>query len=116
MRLRRLQIGLWVAAIAAMIIFAGTRWAIQGEGVAETSPAFTPVFTLADEEGRIRTSAEFRGKFLLVFFGFTNCPDVCPTTLTDVPQVRDAPGADAKKFHPFFVSFAPEIVHILGYV
>ena len=107
MRLRRLQIGLWVAAIAAMIIFAGTRWAIQGEGVAETSPAFTPVFTLADEEGRIRTSAEFRGKFLLVFFGFTNCPDVCPTTLSDVAQVMDDLGADAEKVQPLFVSIDP---------
>ena len=114
MRLRRLQIGLWVAAIAAMIIFAGTRWAIQGEGVAETSPAFTPVFTLADEEGRIRTSAEFRGKFLLVFFGFTNCPDVCPTTLSDVAQVMDDLGADAEKVQPLFVSIDPERDRRLG--
>ena len=114
MRLRRLQIGLWVAAIAAMVIFAGTRWATQGEGVAETSQAFTPVFTLADEEGRIRTSAEFRGKFLLVFFGFTNCPDVCPTTLSDVAQVLDDLGADAEKVQPLFVSIDPERDRRLG--
>lgn len=114
MRLRRLQIVLWTAAIAAMIIFAGTRWAIHGEGVAETSPAFTPVFTLADEEGRIRTSTEFRGKFLLVFFGFTNCPDVCPTTLSDVAQVMDDLGADAEKVQPLFVSIDPERDRRLG--
>lgn len=114
MRLSRLQIGLWVAAIAAMIIFAGTRWATQGEGVAETGPAFTPVFTLADDEGRIRTSSEFRGKFLLVFFGFTNCPDVCPTTLSDVAQVMDDLGADAGKVQPLFVSIDPERDRRLG--
>lgn len=114
MRLSRLQIGLWVAAIAAMIIFAGTRWATQGEGVAETGPAFTPVFTLADDEGRIRTSAEFRGKFLLVFFGFTNCPDVCPTTLSDVAQVMDDLGADAGKVRPLFVSIDPKRDRQLG--
>ena len=114
MRLRRLQLGLWVAAIAAMIIFAGTRWATRSEGVAENSPAFTPVFTLADEEGRIRTSAEFRGKFLLVFFGFTNCPDVCPTTLSDVAQVMDDLGADAEKVQPLFVSIDPERDRRLG--
>lgn len=114
MRLRHLQIGLWVAAIAAIIIFAGTRWTTQSEGVAENSPAFTPVFTLADEEGRIRTSAEFRGKFLLVFFGFTNCPDVCPTTLSDVAQVMDDLGADAEKVQPLFVSIDPERDRRLG--
>ena len=80
----------------------------------ETSPAFTPVFTLADEEGRIRTSAEFRGKFLLVFFGFTNCPDVCPTTLSDVAQVMDDLGADAEKVQPLFVSIDPERDRRLG--
>lgn len=114
MRLRRLQTGLWIAAIAAIIIFAGTRWATQGDGVAETSPAFTPVFTLADQEGRIRTSTEFRGKFLLVFFGFTNCPDVCPTTLSDVAQVMDDLGADAEKVQPLFVSIDPERDRRLG--
>ena len=114
MRLSRLQIVLWVAAVAAMILFAGARWATQGEGVAETGPAFTPVFTLSDDEGRLRTSTEFRGKFLLVFFGFTNCPDVCPTTLSEVAQVMDDLGADSEKVQPLFISIDPERDRRLG--
>ena len=114
MRLSRLQIVLWVAAVAAMILFAAARWAAQGDGVAETGPAFTPVFALADDEGRIRTNAEFGGKFLLVFFGFTNCPDVCPTTLSEVAQVMDDLGSDAEKVQPIFVSIDPERDRKLG--
>lgn len=114
MRLSRLQIGLWVAAIVATIVFAGTRWTTQDGSGAETGPAFMPVFALADDTGRIRTSAEFRGKFLLVFFGFTNCPDVCPTTLSDVAQVMDDLGADAGKVQPLFISIDPERDRRLG--
>ena len=114
MRLSRLQIVLWVAAVAAMILFAAARWANKGDGGAETGPAFTPVFALADDEGRIRTNAEFGGKFLLVFFGFTNCPDVCPTTLSEVAQVMDDLGADAEKVQPIFVSIDPERDRKLG--
>lgn len=114
MRLSRLQIGLWVAAIAAMIIFAAARWSGQDKDVAETVPAFTPGFSLADDAGRTRTEAEFRGKFLLVFFGFTNCPDVCPTTLSEVAQVMDDLGAEAGKVQPLFISIDPERDRQLG--
>lgn len=76
--------------------------------------AFEPSFALADGEGNLRTSAEFRGKFLLVFFGFTNCPDVCPTTLSDVAQVMDDLGADAGKVQPLFISVDPERDRELG--
>ena len=76
--------------------------------------AFEPSFALADGEGNLRTSAEFRGKFLLVFFGFTNCPDVCPTTLSEVAQVMDDLGADAGKVQPLFISVDPERDRKLG--
>nr|WP_231580179.1 SCO family protein [Pseudorhodobacter wandonensis] len=55
---------------------------------AQTQEAtFRPAFSLADSAGQLRTTDEFAGKFQLVFFGFTNCPDVCPTTLSEVAQV-----------------------------
>ena len=71
MRLRPLQITLWIAAILATVVFAWSRW--PAGDVAETEPlaAFEPSFALADGEGKPRTSAEFRGSFQLVFFGFT---------------------------------------------
>ena len=87
MRLRSLQIILWVAATAAVVAFAAARWWPATEDSAAAASAFTPTFALADNEGRIRTTDEFRGKFLLVFFGFTSCPDVCPTTLSEVAQL-----------------------------
>lgn len=114
MRLNRLQIALWIAAIAATVVFAATRWTTQDARGAETGPAFMPVFSLADDTGRIRTDAEFRGKFLLVFFGFTNCPDVCPTTLSEVAQVMDDLKADAGNVQPLFISVDPERDRRLG--
>jgi protein SCO1/2 len=107
MRLRHLQITLWIAAILATAVFAWSRWPAANPVPTEVSAAFEPSFTLADGEGKLRTSAEFRGKFLLVFFGFTNCPDVCPTTLAEVAQVMDDLGADAGKVQPLFISVDP---------
>jgi protein SCO1 len=75
--------------------------------VSVTEAAFRPTFTLPDAEGRVRTPAEFAGKYLLVFFGFTNCPDVCPTTLAEVAQVMDDLGDDAAQVQPLFISIDP---------
>jgi len=112
MRLNRLQIGLWIAAIAALIIFAATQWVAKSEG--QVAESFRPSFALADGAGTTRTSDEFQGKFLLVFFGFTNCPDVCPTTLSEVAQVMDDLGPDAGKVQPVFISVDPERDRRLG--
>lgn len=114
MRLRPLQISLWIAAILATAVFAWSRWS-EGDGaVTEASVAFEPSFSLADGEGKLRTNTEFRGKFLLVFFGFTSCPDVCPTTLSEVAQVMDDLGPDADKVQPLFISVDPERDRRLG--
>ena len=114
MRLRSLQITLWIAAILATAVFAWSRWPAANQVSSEESMAFEPSFALADDEGKPRTSAEFRGKFLLVFFGFTNCPDVCPTTLSEVAQVMDDLGANADKVQPLFISVDPERDRKLG--
>ncbi|WP_232816475.1 SCO family protein [Paracoccus zhejiangensis] len=74
----------------------------------ETVEAFQPEFALTDADGNIRQSEEFRGRYQLVFFGFTNCPDVCPTTLSEVAQVMDDLGPDAAKVQPVFISIDPE--------
>ena len=108
MRLRSLQIILWIAATAAVATFSAVRWWPATDDTATAAAAFAPAFTLADSEGRIRSTAEFRGKFLLVFFGFTSCPDVCPTTLAEVAQVLDDLGSDAGSVQPIFISIDPE--------
>lgn len=114
MRLRPLQITLWIAAILATAVFALSRWPAATSVSSEAPMAFEPSFALADGAGKLRTSAEFRGKFLLVFFGFTNCPDVCPTTLSEVAQVMDDLGANADKVQPLFISVDPERDRKLG--
>ncbi len=61
-------------------------------------------FTLTDAEGKRRTDAEFRGKHMLVFFGFTNCPDFCPTALYGITQALEKLGPKADKLAPIFIS------------
>lgn len=108
--LRIIRYGAWACVIALLALTVARQFAGGGETEAE----FRPVFALPDETGDIRTSEEFRGKHLLVFFGFTNCPDVCPTTMMDVAEVMDTLGADADKVQPLFVSIDPERDRQLG--
>lgn len=63
---------------------------------------------IPDTEGRIRRLEDFKGEVTLVFFGFTRCPDVCPTTLMRLRQARDAVGPDADKVRVLLVSVDPE--------
>lgn len=113
MRLRNLQIALWTLALAASVAFVALRWWPAGTPN-DIEAAFVPTFQLADAQGTMRTSDEFRGKFLLVFFGFTSCPDICPTTLSEVAQVMDDLGVDADRVQPIFISIDPERDRRLG--
>lgn len=73
-----------------------------------TGASYARDFRLADFNGRTRTLADFRGKLVVVFFGFTQCPDVCPTTLTDMAEVRKRLGSDGDKLQVIFVTLDPE--------
>ena len=113
MRLTRLQKILWAAAGAATLAY-GVLMVLPNRAQVETEAAFRPSFALPDAEGLQRTSQDFAGKHLLVFFGFTNCPDVCPTTLAEVAQVMDELGDDADLVQPLFISIDPERDRRLG--
>jgi len=65
-------------------------------------------FTLTDHNGKTRTLADFRGKVVVVFFGYTRCPDVCPTTLADLKVAREQLGEDGKRVQVLFVTVDPE--------
>jgi len=65
-------------------------------------------FSLLDHSGARRTLADYRGKLVLVFFGYTQCPDVCPTTLTDAAEVRKRLGASGDQVQVLFVTLDPE--------
>ncbi len=65
-------------------------------------------FRLTDHNGKTRTLADFRGKLVVVFFGYTQCPDVCPTTLMEMKAALQQLGADAKRVQVLFISVDPE--------
>lgn len=65
-------------------------------------------FRLTDHNGKTRTLADFRGKVVVLFFGYTHCPDVCVTTLADLAQVMRLLGKDADKVQVLFITVDPE--------
>jgi protein SCO1/2 len=64
-------------------------------------------FRLTDHTGKARTLADFRGKVVTLFFGYTHCPDVCPTTLSDMRQVMEKLGKDSERVQVLFVTLDP---------
>ena len=64
-------------------------------------------FTLTDQYGRRVSDGDFRGKLMLIYFGYTFCPDVCPTTLLDMTQAMDALSKDAEQVQPIFITVDP---------
>jgi protein SCO1 len=65
-------------------------------------------FTLTDQEGHARSDRDFRGKLMIVYFGYTFCPDVCPADLMAITQALDALGAAADDIQPIFITIDPE--------
>jgi protein SCO1/2 len=65
-------------------------------------------FALIDHNGRSRTDEDFRGKLVLVYFGFTYCPDICPTDLQNIGLALDQLGQEAEKVQPLFITVDPE--------
>jgi protein SCO1 len=78
------------------------------QGVDLTGAAYARGFSLPDQNGKTRTLDDFKGKVVVVFFGFTQCPDVCPTTLAELAQVKKALGPDGDKVQGVFVTVDPE--------
>ena len=73
-----------------------------------TGAEYARDFALIDHNGKPRTLADFRGKVVTVFFGYTHCPDVCPTTLSEMKLVLNELGADASRVQVLFVTVDPE--------
>lgn len=111
MRLAPLQKTLWALAGLAAVAFGSLLfWAdYRDDGTRRVNePSFRADFELTDHQNMVRTDDDFAGRWLLVFFGFTNCPDVCPTTLAEVAAVMDGLGSRAKAVQPLFISVDPE--------
>jgi protein SCO1/2 len=73
-----------------------------------TGAEFAHTFNLTDHTGKARTLGDFKGKVVALFFGYTHCPDVCPTTMTDIKQSMKLLEADADQVQVLFVTLDPE--------
>ncbi|BAK65792.1 copper chaperone SCO1/SenC family protein [Sphingobium sp. SYK-6] len=110
--LSRLRLWLWLAiglvALAGGVLLAmrltGTPGASPGSVGTQAPPDIGSRFSLVDRNGKPVTPETLKGTPYAIFFGFTRCPDVCPTTLSRMAHLRKAMGADGEKFRIVFVS------------
>lgn len=100
-----------VTVLGFLMLATSAGWLVTDGPLADrevaSGPASLPIggpFSLTDHRRRAVTEADFRGRPMAVFFGFTHCPDVCPTTLGDMTALIEALGPDADRLHWLFVS------------
>ena len=97
----------WLFVLLCSAILAGcTPHTFTGTSVEPVTPA--PDFTLTDQNGQPFQLSAQRGNVVVMFFGFTHCPDVCPTTLADLAAVRRNLGSDAERLKVVFITVDPE--------
>ncbi len=110
--LTRLHIGLLALATAALLAacdrLPGAAQKPSFKAVDITGAEYARELSLTDAEGKRRTLADFKGKVTLVFFGYTQCPDVCPTTLAELAAVKRDLGPDGDRVQGVFVSVDPQ--------
>jgi protein SCO1/2 len=105
---RWLQIGLWgAAAFAVAALMFGVQSANRQITDSSYASMFGGQFTLTDTQGRTVTEADLRGVPYAMFFGFTRCPEVCPTTLSSLTRLHQALGKEAEQLRIVFVSVDP---------
>lgn len=98
-----------VAALAALVLIGcGQPQGPTFEATDITGADFGRNFALTDQNGKPRTLADFRGKAVVIFFGYTQCPDVCPTTLAALKQAMEKLGPDAERVQVLFITVDPE--------
>ena len=112
--MRRFPLVLLPFLVLATVVAAGALWRLGDlhaqRGVQTISldkVVLGGPFTLVDQTGARRSDADFRGKYMLVFFGYTFCPDVCPTTLAVMAAALDKMGSGADRIVPVFISVDP---------
>lgn len=102
--LRLALLGLVGLVIVAVVAW----WQVQGTRTMAPAARIGGPFQLTDHTGQTVTDAKFRGRQLLIYFGYTYCPDVCPTELAAMTQALDRLGPAADKIQPLFISIDPE--------
>ena len=97
-----------LAGAAALALSACGETKVPFTGIDITGADYATGFSLTDHDGQPRTLADFKGKAVVIFFGFTQCPDVCPTSMTEMAQAKQLLGADGDRLQGLFISIDPE--------
>jgi protein SCO1/2 len=98
---------LLATALAPLLVACGETKP-QFKAIDVTGAEYARDFQLTDHDGRPRTLKDFRGKAVVVFFGYTHCPDVCPTTLSEIAEAKRLLGPDGAKVQGVFVTVDPQ--------
>lgn len=104
--LQRRSLVLGLMAAAGLTACSPDKPAFRGVDI--TGAEYAKDFALPDQHGQVRSIKDFAGKAVVVFFGYTQCPDVCPTTLQELQQVKRLLGADGDRLQAVFVTVDPE--------
>lgn len=98
-----------LAALAAAALVAGCDGGRPSfKSIDITGAEYGKALALTGHDGRARTLADFQGRLVVLTFGFTHCPDICPTTLADVAQALTSLGRDAERVQVLFMTVDPE--------
>jgi len=111
-----------LASLVGLAIAAGIAWWQVNSAARMAGTGLPPLggpFTLVDHTGRTVTQADFGGRLKLIYFGYTYCPDVCPTELSSMAAAMDQLGADGERVQPLLITIDPArdtVPHMAGYV
>jgi len=97
-----------LAACASLVAAGCTQDKPQFKAIDLTGADYAKDFQLTDHNGQPRSLKDFKGKIVVLFFGYTQCPDVCPTTMVELAQAKQLLGADGEKVQGLFVTVDPE--------
>ena len=97
-----------VACVTALLVACSKEEAPQFKSIDLTGADYAKNFALPDQNGQVRSMKDFAGKVVVVFFGFTQCPDVCPTSMAELAQIKKSLGTDGDKLQAIFVTVDPE--------
>jgi protein SCO1/2 len=113
-RAERRTLAIGFGAVAALLLLASALLMLFGN--AAQAPTIGGPFRLTDSNGHSVSSTDFRGRYMLIYFGYTSCPDTCPTTLGDIAVALGRLGPKANRVQPLFITVDParDTPHVIG--
>ncbi|MTV39828.1 SCO family protein [Duganella radicis] len=103
-----MQRRIFMSSLAALPLLAGAAHAAGFNSIDITGASIGPDYQLFYTDGKPASLRDFKGKYVMLFFGFTQCPDVCPTALARAVEIKRLLGADGNKVQVVFVTVDPE--------